>query len=59
MKKTAVSLIFVIIIILVIALFPKKKEYSRSVAGALGTVSTITIYDDNEKMLIIDLSDSV
>lgn len=51
MKKTAVSLIFVIIIILVIALFPKKKEYSRSVAGALGTVSTITIYDDNEKAL--------
>ncbi len=46
-----VWLIFLILILLVILFIPKNKERTRSVTGALGTVSKITVYDDNDTAL--------
>ena len=51
MKKSRILPILLIIILFIILFLPKNSERSRSLAGVLGTVSNITVFDDSDKAL--------
>ncbi len=51
MKKTTIFLIITVLAVVVLILFPRDREHSAYIQGALGTVSEIKIYHKNDNAL--------